>query len=131
MKAMKQKKNFDREIRRFREDILKEIAHWKKIKTKGCNDPYWPDGCNMNLTRNHVISDKRRLRELCEETGAEFPDEYYLSTPPKVDDGYMANLKQEQRVEKLKSQGCRLSRTAPEYDSTQMNLEDLLLFGKE
>lgn len=33
-------------------NIVREIASWKYIQKYGCNDPFWPDGCNMNITRN-------------------------------------------------------------------------------
>lgn len=36
--------------------IIRERATWNHINENGCNDPFWPDGCNMNLTRNHIIS---------------------------------------------------------------------------
>ena len=29
--------------------IRREIEHWKVINQNGCNDPFWSDGCNMNL----------------------------------------------------------------------------------
>lgn len=35
--------------------IRREIEHWKAINQNGCSDPFWSDGCNMNLTRNHII----------------------------------------------------------------------------
>ena len=65
-----------------------EFARWEHIRTHGCNDPLWPDGCNMNLVRNHIIYSKRKLEELCE--GKELPEVYYTPTPEKVDDDYMA-----------------------------------------
>lgn len=69
-----------------------EIRHWQFMKIEGCQDPFWPDGVNMNLTRNHVISYKREIAQLCTETGEPLPQAYYLPTPPKVPDAYMARL---------------------------------------
>ena len=41
---------------------------WRNyINENSCNDPFWPDGCNMNLTRNHIISYKN-IAELCEKS---------------------------------------------------------------
>ena len=89
--------------------IIRECATWNHINENGCNDPFWPDGCNMNLTRNHIISYKRDVAGLCEETGMQLPEEYFLKIPPEVDDNYMANLKQQARVDRLKQQGDKLS----------------------
>lgn len=50
-----------------REKILQEIANcqerWNAIKKHGCADPFWPDGTNMNLIRNHIICLKKLLQE--------------------------------------------------------------------
>lgn len=90
--------------------IIRERDHWNYINENGCNDPFWPDGSNINLTRNHIISYKRDIAELCEKTGMPLPEEYFLKVPPEVDMNYMANLKQKARVERLKQQGNELSR---------------------
>lgn len=106
-----------------RQDIVRECAHWEHLRVNGGQDPFYPDGTNMNLTRNHVIYAKRRLREMAAEHGWELPDEYYLQTPPEVDDGYMANLKQKDRVERLKTMGRPLTTKRPDaYDERQMSL---------
>lgn len=52
--------------------IIRERDHWNYINENGCNDPFWPDGCNMNLTRNHIISYKRDIAELCEKLECHF-----------------------------------------------------------
>lgn len=72
--------------------IIRERDNWNYINENSCNDPFWPDGCNMNLTRNHIISYKRDIAELCEENGMPLPEEYFLKIPPEVDDNYMANI---------------------------------------
>lgn len=66
--------------------LTHERATWNHINENGCNDPFWPDGCNMNLTRNHIISYKRDIAELCEKAGMSLPEEYFLKIPPEVDD---------------------------------------------
>lgn len=107
----------------YRRDIVQECAQWEYLRVNGGQDPFYPDGINMNLTRNHVIYAKRRLREMAAEHGWELPDEYYLQTPPEVDDGYMANLKQKDRVERLKTMGTPLTTKRPDaYDERQMSL---------
>ena len=81
-------------VKEYCQCIRREIEHWKVINQNGCSDPFWPDGCNMNLTRNHIIAYKRDIAELCEENGMPLPEEYFLKILPEVDDNYMANLKQ-------------------------------------
>ena len=103
------KKTPDQELKETCESILRERNHWNYINENGCNDPFWPDGCNMNLTRNHIIYYRKKIEMLCEEHKLPLPEEYYLKVPPVVDDNYMANLKQEKRVERLIQQGNRLT----------------------
>ena len=79
-------------IEEYATQIVREIGRWNYILENGCNDPFWPDGTNMNLTRNHIISYKR---------GTELPPEYYMPTPPEVDENYMA-VKKGKRAEKIK-----------------------------
>ena len=90
-------------------ELERDYARWEQVYMAGSKDPFWPDGCNMNLTRNHIISYKRDIAELCEKAGMSLPEEYFLKIPPEVDDNYMANLKQQARVDRLKQQGDKLS----------------------
>lgn len=112
--AMK-KKTPDQELIELCEDIIRERNHWNHINDYGCNDPFWADGCNMNLTRNHIIADRKRIEMICEESGLPLPEEYYRKIPPVVDDNYMANLKQEKRVKRLVQQGNRLTRKKTKF----------------
>lgn len=47
-----------------REYARRELEHWQDMFAHGCNDPAWPDGCNLNLTRNHIIAALNGLRDL-------------------------------------------------------------------
>lgn len=62
------------------------------------------------------------IRELCEENNISLPEEYYLPTPPEVDNNYMATLKQKKRVKRLKQQGIQFSRKKLAYDLAQQSL---------
>lgn len=64
--------------------IRREIEHWKAINQNGCSDPFWSDGCNMNLTRNHIIYYQSKIREACTEKQLPLPEECYLSIPPSA-----------------------------------------------
>lgn len=53
---------------RSRKEQLAEVIResheqWKRLRENGCNDPFWTDGVNLNLVRNHIIYGRR----LCEE----------------------------------------------------------------
>lgn len=114
--------NAESRIADLSSDIMIESEHWKAMKYQGCNDPFWADGCNMNLIRNHIISDKESIREICEENGMILPAEYYIPTPPEVDNNYMANLKQKERVEMLRQRGKISTKKCPAYNSEQLSL---------
>ena len=109
-------KSAEDKVRECRRNIRQEIEHWKDIKQNGCSDPFWPDGCNMNLTRNHIIYYQRQLREICTENRLPLPDEYYLAVPPEVD------LKQKERVTQIFYGGYVPVRKKYYYDEQQMSL---------
>ena len=75
----------EKKVKLYSEQIRKEIGQWKDINQNGCNDPFWSDGCNMNLTRNHIIYEQEQIRKICEENQIPLPEEYYFSVPPEVD----------------------------------------------
>lgn len=85
---MAKPKTVDELIKLAAANLSESLARWEHIRLMGSRDPFWPDGCNMNLVRNHIIYYKRELLELCE--GRELPSEYYLPTPEEVDKDYMA-----------------------------------------
>lgn len=116
------KKTPEQMIKECAYNIVKEIGIWKHIQEQGCNDPFWADGCNMNLTRNHIISYKLDIQAICEENRLPLPGEFYLPTPPEVDDNYMASTKQKERVARLRNQGAQITRKTPKYDLEQQSL---------
>ena len=90
---MKQKTP-EQELELLRENLLHERVIWERINENGCNDPFWADGCNMNLTRNHILSYRNEIANCCEEHNLPLPEEYFLKVPPEVDDDYMASFNQ-------------------------------------
>lgn len=113
---MKEKSEQDR-LKAMCENLQREFRTHEHLKTHGGQDPFWPDGTNMNLTRNHIIYEKRQIMELCSVSGLDLPPEYFIPTPEEVDDDYMANLDQTDRVERLRQQGNRLTTEDPgEYE---------------
>ena len=112
----------EEKVKEYCRNIQQEIEHWKDINQNGCSDPFWPDGCNMNLTRNHIIYYQSKIHEACTENQLPLPEECYLSIPPEVDNNYMANLKQKPRVERLRQLGRIMTGHTYQYDENQMSL---------
>lgn len=115
------KKSSDQELKKLCKDIRDEIDHWEYINQNGCNDPFWPDGCNMNLTRNHIIYAKNQISAICEEHGLPIPEEMYLPIPPEVDSYYMANLDQKTRVLRI-GNANKITTKKNKYDREQLSL---------
>lgn len=65
-------------VKEYCQCIHREIEHWKVINQNGCNDPFWSDGCNMNLTRKHIIYYQSKIREACTENQLPLPEECYF-----------------------------------------------------
>lgn len=76
-------------MKRYAANIAENQKIWKDIYENGANDPFYADGVNLNLVRNHIIYYKRRCEE--ELKPEEYPSEYYLEVPPVVDEKYIAN----------------------------------------
>ena len=70
-------------------ELEKSFQLWDKLYTKGGSDPFWSDGANLNLVRNHIIGYKEQLAE-CENSLLGLPKIFYRETPPEVDKDYMA-----------------------------------------
>ncbi len=70
--------------------IQDSFARWKHIYQNGTGDPFWEDGANLELVRNHIIYYKRECEE--ELIPEQYPPEYYMELPPAVDRLYMARV---------------------------------------
>ena len=94
-------KSGESSLAKWTEELKKDIARWNDIYINGCSDPFWPDGTNLNLKRNHIIYDLRQIMEL--QTGplqvSLFDDPGVGAVtdvtnddriPPKVPDTFMA-----------------------------------------
>lgn len=79
-----------KELKKLNKELEDSFNRWKHLKEYGGQDPFWEDGGNMNLVRNHIFNEKRKIKEYCEEKGLELPEIYYKETPPEVDNKYMA-----------------------------------------
>ncbi|MDO4563341.1 MAG: hypothetical protein Q4C12_05855 [Clostridia bacterium] len=69
-------------------ELKERFDRWDYLHENGGSDPFWSDGSNMNLVRNHIIYYKREIEENMNQE--EYPKIYYRDTPPKTDENYMA-----------------------------------------
>lgn len=72
-------------------ELKSEFDRWAHIKEFGTSDPFWSDGVNLNLVRNHILYYKKMIEENEE---VPYPDIYYRETPPEVDDDFIAKKDQ-------------------------------------
>lgn len=70
-------------------ELEKSYAEWDELFKNGGSDPFWTDGVNLELVRNHIIYCKKMLAEQ-ENSLFGLPDIYYRELPPEVDCNYMA-----------------------------------------
>ena len=59
----------------LKERLEDSFCRWDKELLSGGSDPYYTDGQNMNLLRNHIISAKYDMKE-----AGEFPEIYHRKT---------------------------------------------------
>lgn len=79
-------------------NIQERVHHWIDIKDNGCHDPFWADGVNMNLTRNHIIYYRKQILEICDSMFIPLPAEMDIPVPPVVPQNFMADLSCERAV---------------------------------
>lgn len=97
------------------EELRKSHERWKNIRINGGSDPFYEDGTNLNLERNHILY----WRRLCEEELEEYPEEYYLPIPEKVPSNYMV------KGEEIRQKASELLRNIKE------NPDYMKIFGKK
>lgn len=82
------------------EQLAAELAatfrQYDYLMENGCQDPFWPDGVNLNLVRNHILYYKGEMEALMKDQAQEitlfaqtYPDIYYRETPEEVPDDLM------------------------------------------
>jgi hypothetical protein len=78
-------------IEDLKRSIKASFKRWDTLHRRGGVDPFWSDGTNMNLVRNHISHDQVRLKELCKaEKVRPCPAEARLKPPPLVSHDYCA-----------------------------------------
>lgn len=61
---------------------------WEYVFAHGASDPFWEDGCNLNLIRNHIIYYREKIEETLSQE--KYPAAYFNEIPQEVDSKYMA-----------------------------------------
>lgn len=74
-------------LKQYSAEILRSIERYKSIIEHGCSDPTWPDGCNANLCRNHVLAYKRYILDICADNDLEIPTEI-----PTIDEHRLSSI---------------------------------------
>ncbi|OLN30101.1 hypothetical protein DSOL_3233 [Desulfosporosinus metallidurans] len=69
-------------------ELQKSFDQWDALYEFGGHDPFWPDGVNLNLVRNHILYYKKQIEESCEPEN--YPAIYHRESPPEVSQDYMA-----------------------------------------
>lgn len=72
------------------EELKKTHEHWQDEYENGCSDPFWCDGTNLNLVRNHIMHYIDNIIMLCKSHNLSFPAILEKPVPKKVPDNYMA-----------------------------------------
>ena len=72
------------------EELAKCFERWEYLKEHGGSDPFWADGTNMNLVRNHIMYYKNRMAEEYGTDYEKYPEIFYREAPPEVNQNYVA-----------------------------------------
>lgn len=68
--------------------LEESFARWEHLYEYGGSDPFYEDGVNLNLVRNHIIYYKQMLEK--ENSLFGLPEVYYRELPTEVDIRHMA-----------------------------------------
>ena len=71
-------------------ELERSYERWEYLREHGGSDPFYADGTNMNLVRNHIMYYKGKM---VEEYGADhdkYPLIFYKELPPVVKEDYIA-----------------------------------------
>ena len=73
-------------------DYVKELQNsydrWDHLYQYGGHDPFWSDGVNMNLVRNHITYYKKMIEETI--SPHDYPEIYFREPPPEIPQNYIA-----------------------------------------
>lgn len=87
---MSKRKNKEPTSREIEAELIDRYKRWKDIYENGCSDPFWEDGVNLDLVRNHIIFEKRVCEEVLGDKYFLYPDAYFYPLPAKLPNDFMA-----------------------------------------
>ncbi|MBR5279153.1 MAG: hypothetical protein IKU23_07820 [Clostridia bacterium] len=99
-KKCKLNKKLEDELNKLVPMLEGRYKRWHEIRTDGCFDPYYTDGSNMNLVRNHILNYRSRIKTICETLGVDLPKVCTWDVPIEVSKDYMANPDQIRQIAK-------------------------------
>lgn len=121
-------------LTQYTKELEASFARWDYLYENGGQDPFYADGVNLNLIRNHILSWKRQIEEYIakqEEAptlfGTNYPDIYYRNTPETVPPDYMA--KADAIRERAKEQFA-LYENDPNFNYILNNFEKAFPYGE-
>lgn len=82
------KKSRKEQVEELYQKLEESYDRWNDLYTHGGSDPFWPDGVNLNLIRNHISHYKSQIQQI---EGAEQREVLFRPLPEKVDKDYMAD----------------------------------------
>ncbi len=72
------------------QNLEEGFDRWRDLYVNGGSDPFWSDGCNLGLVRNHIIYYKKEIEKLCSDIHQPLPDICLKETPFEVPQYYYA-----------------------------------------
>ena len=72
------------------EKMADSFQRWESLMEHGGSDPFYADGTNMNLVRNHIMYYKNRIAEEYGTDYEKYPEVFYRELPPEVNENYVA-----------------------------------------
>ncbi len=94
----------------YGQKLQESYDQWTYLYEHGGSDPFWEDGINLNLVRNHILYYRRAIEENM--TPESYPDAYHKDLPPEVDGKYMARPDE---IRAAAKESLKKYRTDPNY----------------
>lgn len=86
----KDKRTLKEKVEAFSLKLRERYEHWKDIYENGCSDPFWADGVNINLVKNHIYYYKQNIEEVAGNRFDLYPNEYYFPAPLELPNNFVA-----------------------------------------
>ena len=105
----------------YAERLRESFEHWQYLYEHGGSDPFYTDGTNLNLVRNHIFYYRQMIDETMAE--AERPEIYFREPPPEVPNDYMARADE---IRKNAKRSLAVYKADPHYRYIRNNMYSLM-----